>query len=234
MTNSWLQFRNNSQEIDMEFLSKQFNDSSSAVNLVLQTPLSVEAGFDASNTTDFKVEALPFRPDKEFHEYRFDWSPEKVSFYADGQWLHDMTHYSPNSPGHLVLNHWSNGDPSWSAGPPQSDAVMTVSYIKAYFNSSDPARQEAYAARCPTLNPNEVCEIPSQTTPPDPSGANGNQTAHTYFFSLDTGHTPNQTVYNATNATRSGATSILEASRSVSLLASMPLFVVILTWTFAL
>ena len=218
----------------MEFLSKQFNDSSSAVNLVLQTPLSMAAGYDASNTADFKAEALPFRPDEEFHEYRFDWSPEKVSFYADGQWLHDMTRYSPNSPGHLVLNHWSNGDPLWSAGPPQNDAVMTVSYIKAYFNSSDPARQEAYVARCPTLNPNEVCEIPTQTTPPDPSGANGNQTAHTYFFSLDAGHTPNQTVSKETNATQSGATSTLEASRSVSLLASMPLFVVILTWTLAL
>ncbi|OCL12042.1 glycoside hydrolase family 16 protein, partial [Glonium stellatum] len=227
-------FRNDSQEIDLEFLSKQFNDSSSAVNLVLQTPLSVAAGYDASGTPEFKVEALPFRPDKEFHEYRFDWSPEKVSFYADGRWLYDMTNYSPNSPGHLVMNHWSNGDPSWSAGPPQSDAVMTVSYVKAYFNSSNPTRKEAYAARCPTFNPNSVCEIPDQTTPPDPSGANGNQTARTFFFSLDPGYSPNQTVYKSTNNTNNGAASRLAASRPASLWASAPLFVALLTWTFAL
>lgn len=227
-------FRNDSQEIDMEFLSKQFNFSSGAVNLVLQTPMSLASGYDASGTADFKVEALPFRPDQEFHEYRFDWSPEKVSFYADGQWLYDMTIYSPNSPGHLVLNHWSNGDPAWSAGPPTNDAVMTISYVKAYFNTTDPARQTAYAQRCPKSDANSVCQIPDQETPPDPSGPNGNQTARTYFFSLDTGHAPNQTLYNATNTTHTGGSGKLSASCTTAAWATVVLAVILLSGALSL
>ncbi|KAJ4362490.1 hypothetical protein N0V83_010584 [Neocucurbitaria cava] len=111
-------YHNNSQEIDMEFLSRQFNESQGFVNLVLQTPESVEHGYDASGTSGFEVQRLPFRPDEKFHEYRFDWTKDRVSFYVDGTWLHEMTQNVPTEGGGLFFNHWSNGDPSWSAGPP--------------------------------------------------------------------------------------------------------------------
>ena len=179
------QFRNNTQEIDMEFLSSQFNDSYS-VNLVLQSPASTAAGYDASKTPSFLRYILPFNPAGGFHEYRFDWLPDRVSFYADGHWLHDMTENVPDSPGHLMLNHWSNGDPRWSGGPPASDAVLTVSYIKAYFNSSDPTRQGALRKGCSISNmETNVCKIPDQAVAPDTGGVNGNTTARTFFFSKD-------------------------------------------------
>ncbi|KAF2188950.1 glycoside hydrolase family 16 protein [Zopfia rhizophila CBS 207.26] len=222
-------FYNNSQEIDMEFLSKQFNESQGVVNLVLQTPMSVVHGYDASNTSDFKVQPLPFRPDQQFHEYRFDWTPERISFYVDGQWLHDMTQNIPMNPGHLFMNHWSNGDPLWSAGPPDQDTTMTVSYVKAYFNSTDNARNDAFKSRCPTIDPAKVCQIPDQTVAPDPSGPDSNKTAKTYFFSLDEGHAPGQTVYNTTNSTKkSGAISGYASSTSFS--AYLPLFVALFSW----
>ncbi|KAF2490132.1 concanavalin A-like lectin/glucanase [Lophium mytilinum] len=156
-------FHNDSQEIDMEFLSKQFHPPSGpntgAVNLVLQTPASLQAGYDASGTPDFSTPSLPFPPDAAYHDYRFDWSPDGVAFYADGAFLHVMNVSTPTSPGHLVLNHWSNGDPAWSGGPPEQDTAVTVSYIKAYFNSSDPAMQAAYRKRCPTYDAKRVCEM---------------------------------------------------------------------------
>ncbi|KAF4543849.1 Glycoside hydrolase family 16 [Lasiodiplodia theobromae] len=191
-------FRNDTQEIDIEFLSKQLNASSNMVNLVLQSPQSAAAGYDASHTPNYDVYPLPFRPDMAFHEYRFDWLPDRVSFYADGTWLKDMTIELPNSPGHLVLNHWSNGDPLWSAGPPEQDATMTVSYVKAYFNSSDAQRRKDYYLRCPDqskVENNTVCEIPDQIIPPDNQGPNGNVTARTFFFSEDPSDTANQTVF---------------------------------------
>ncbi|KAK8209388.1 concanavalin A-like lectin/glucanase domain-containing protein [Phyllosticta capitalensis] len=184
-------FRNDTQEIDMEFLSKQLNDTSNPVNLVLQSPQSAEAGYDASHTQTYDIYPLPFRPDDGFHEYRFDWLEDRVSFYADGQWLKDMTIDLPNSAGHLVVNHWSNGDPGWSSGPPATDAVLTVSYVKAYFNSSDAQRQRDYRRRCGKWDPQTQCVIPDQTRAPGGSNA----TARTFFFSADPDEVGNQTVF---------------------------------------
>ncbi|KKY27042.1 putative galactosyl transferase [Diplodia seriata] len=191
---AFFMLHNNTQEIDFEFLSKQYNSSSSPVNLVLHSPESAAAGFDASKLLDnFKVHPLPFRPDAGFHEYRFDWLPDRVSFYADGNWLWDMVDNVPNSGGHLVLNHWSNADPNWSAGPPEQDSIMTVSYVKAYFNSSDSQRQHDYFSRCPDdtklKDGKNVCVIT------EPEKEENDNTSKTDFFSSDPKNRKNQTVF---------------------------------------
>lgn len=190
------QYFNDTQEIDLEFLSSQLNATSSPVNLVLHSSLSLQDGNDASRSPTFKVVQLPFKPDEGFHEYRFDWTPDKVSFFADGKLLVEMTQDIPVEPGHIAISHWSNGNELWSGGPPKTDAVMTVSYIKGYFNSSLPSRQSDYHRRCTNPNAaNAVCVVPDQLTAPDPSGPNGNSTASTYFFSENHNKTNNQTVY---------------------------------------
>jgi beta-glucanase (GH16 family) len=174
----------------MEFLSRQFNSTQGAVNLVLQSPDSVTHGYDASGTAGFEVQRLPFRPDQQFHEYRFDWTKDRVAFYVDGSYLHEITHNVPTEGGAIFFNHWSNGDASWSAGPPAADTVMTISYVKAYFNSTDTARsQNAYRNRCPKFDPSKICAIPSQDGPPDAKNL------QSYFFSKQKDMTPGQTVY---------------------------------------
>ena len=184
------QYLNDTQEIDMEFLSAEFNATSQPVNLVLQSPESAQAGFNAANTATFQIHQLNFTPAEGFHEYRFDWSPKAVDFYADGVLLDTMTTAVPTAPGHITLSHWSNGDPTWSAGPPTEDAILTVEYLKGYFNSSDPARQQDWSKRC--INPsavNATCAVPEVTQAP-----NGNASAHTFFFSMQANDTGNQTV----------------------------------------
>ena len=74
--------------------------------------------------------------------------------------------YVPSSPGKIVLSHWSNGQPLWSGGPPETDAKMLVSYVKAYFNSSDPARQKDYAQRCKASDQSATCPVPDLSGPP--------------------------------------------------------------------
>lgn len=177
------QYFNDTAEIDVEFLSRQLQASTWPVNLVLQSPASQNAGHDAAHTPTFDLHPLPFHPDGGYHEYRFDWSAGKVSFYADGAWLKDMTESVPTSPGHIAFGHWSNGNADWSGGPPAVDAVMTVSYLKAYFNSSTPERGQDYRRRCmdPTA-PNATCVIPAQTVAPDLLGDGGNRTGKTFFF----------------------------------------------------
>ncbi|KAF1355767.1 concanavalin A-like lectin/glucanase [Lizonia empirigonia] len=215
-------YYNNSQEIDMEFLSSEFNSSGGAVNLVLQSQESVAHGNDAAGTPTYKVAPLPFRPDGMFHEYRFDWTADRVSFYVDGGFLWEMTEQLPTEGGGIFFNHWSNGDPKWSAGPPSADTVMTLSYMKGYFNSTDTERsQNDYKKRCPTFDPTKVCQIPAQTTPPDAS--QGTDGAKTYFFSQQKGMTPDQVTYN------NGAT--LFGAPAISTL--VPLLVTFLGWTLA-
>ncbi|KOS18566.1 Beta-glucanase [Escovopsis weberi] len=142
---------NDTQEIDMEFLSRQFDRENNIypVNLVIQSRASAEAGFDAAGTDTFKQVNLTFDPSADFHEYRFDFFENRVFFYADSQLLAAMNGSAiPTTAGHLILQHWSNGNALWSGGPPTEDAFLSVSYVKAYFNSTDPKRQADYAKRC--------------------------------------------------------------------------------------
>lgn len=149
----------------------------------MQSKEAAAAGFDAANTTGLRRVNLPFDPSADFHEYRFDYLPDKVLFYADGELLSEMTGSNvPTTPGHLLLSHWSNGNPGWSHGPPAVDAVTTVSYVKAYFNSSLEQRDQDFALRCkdPTAS-GAVCAIPDHNA--------------TFFFSNGDNLTPNQTSY---------------------------------------
>ncbi|KAK0648193.1 concanavalin A-like lectin/glucanase domain-containing protein [Cercophora newfieldiana] len=155
---------NDTQEIDMEFLSKEFHteNSSYPVNIVLHSPLSAAHGFDAVKAGTWTQAFLPFNPTDGFHEYRFDFVPDVVYFYADGEYLTQMTGAAvPTVGGQLLMNHWSNGKATWTGGPPKKDAVMTVAYVKTYFNSSSPERQAEWQKRCPDIAKGSVCALPS-------------------------------------------------------------------------
>lgn len=162
---------NDTQEIDMEFLSREFDVEKHVypVNLVIQSEASMQAGYDASKTGTFKVVNLAFNPTIGFHEYRFDFLQDRVRFYADSRLLAEMNGTSvPTSPGHLILQHWSNGNPLWSGGPPEEDAALTVGYVKAYFNSSDAKTQSSWNSGCQKAlskgSNNTVCEVPNVTS----------------------------------------------------------------------
>lgn len=148
----------------MEFLSREFDRDEGVypINLVVQSEQSQEAGYDASKTGLFKRVNLTFDPAEAFHEYRFDYVPGKVIFYADSEILAEMEGGGmPSSGGHLILQHWSNGNPLWSGGPPEVDAALTVSYVKAYFNSSEPQGRHMAAERCKGADDGDeaVCSV---------------------------------------------------------------------------
>ena len=172
------------REIDMEFLSRQqqprpgvsSSHSGGTVNLVLQSPESAREGYVNPSSADFALQDLPFKPQEGYHEYRFDWVPGRVEFYADGVLLRTMRENVPDRAGKVHVSHWSNGNAGWSGGPPGSDAVMVVSYVKAYFNSSE----ESGLGECGEGE--RVCQVPDQREAPEPSGPEGNRTGHTMFF----------------------------------------------------
>ncbi|KAI4213126.1 MAG: hypothetical protein LQ351_004280 [Letrouitia transgressa] len=153
-------YYNDTNEIDVELLSsRRGSGNTSPVWLVIHSPSSPPA----------QEPQVPFHPDDGYHEYRFDWTPEKVSYYADGQHLGDVTTGLPTHPGRIHFNHWSNGDNGWTAGPPTADAVMSIAYVKAYFNtSSDDGTTQNKPTKCtdPTA-PNAICEVPDLDGPLD-------------------------------------------------------------------
>lgn len=195
----------------MEFLSSSFNANSNPVYLVMQTPESVAKGYNAAGSNTFDIVELPFQPDEEFHEYRFDWTMTGVSFYADGKWLIDMTWTYPQAPGHLSINHWSNGNMMWTGGPPDQDAVTTVSYVRAYYNTSDESKQASFSAKCPSRDPALVCEITDQTPPPSPADQ-----ASDFFFNggMACGEGPDKVI--TSTSTAGGTAYVLTSTTSVS------------------
>ena len=163
----------------MEFLSREFDYDNDIypLNLVIQTPESKDRGFDARGTGTFKTVNLTFDPTEDFHEYRFDFMPGIVNFYVDSKKVSEMeSDKVPSVGGHLILQHWSNGNPNWSGGPPEKVATMTVSYVKAYFNSSDPEQLQKRVDRCNDLDPEEregeICTIPDGTRAESKTGGN--------------------------------------------------------------
>lgn len=126
----------------MEYLSKD----TKGINLIVQEPSFEEQMSGASPNPDSSFFGSVYKLDEGYHDYRFDWMPDRVDFYIDGMPAHRYTEDIPSSPGHLMLSHWSNGNSGWSAGPPLQDAVMTVSYVKAYFNIT--SRDVASPGKC--------------------------------------------------------------------------------------
>ncbi|KAI4207533.1 MAG: hypothetical protein LQ346_000465 [Caloplaca aetnensis] len=164
-------YQSDSGEIDVEFLSKLYQDPAKAADLLLV----IHAGPEVPTNELFRPTPLTFRPQDGFHEYRFDWTSERITYYADGQFLWDTTVGVPKQAGGLTLNHWN---PGWSNGPPAQDAQMHFSYIKAYFNSSSDASNADYKMRCKDpRDPDLICKangvsyrtVPDQSSPPDPS-----------------------------------------------------------------
>lgn len=94
-----------------------------------------------------------------------------------------MTTAVPTMGGHVTLSHWSTGNKEWSAGPPDVDAVVTVEYVKAYFNSSDEERKREWEDGCKDPRAvNATCAIPEVMEAPD-----GNVSAKTVFLTQQPG-----------------------------------------------
>jgi hypothetical protein len=69
----------------------------------------------------------------------------------------------PNSAGTLSLKHYVDDG---RGEPPLQDAVMTIGYVKAYYNTTT---HDAPLPGCKDLRKN-VCFLPDQNTPPNPDG----------------------------------------------------------------
>ncbi|KAF3307498.1 hypothetical protein TWF173_002947 [Orbilia oligospora] len=106
-------YHDDNQEIDIELLSREINMTHTLLNLVLHTKVG-GSNLKALPGT-FEVAAIPYNSSAEIHELRFDWTPRAITWYHDGEqvWTVSNVTLFPQEAGHLVITHWSNGDPLW-------------------------------------------------------------------------------------------------------------------------
>lgn len=81
---------------------------------------------DPGITDDFTRETLPIDA-RDFHTYAAEWTPERVSFFVDGEHVRTV-HQSPSYPMQLMLNVYEFPGPEGGTYPKE----FTVDYVRGY------------------------------------------------------------------------------------------------------
>lgn len=127
-------------------------------------------------------------PSADFTEYRFDWLPDRVDVFLNGQRIESFTDSISNKPSSVHLSHWTSGKEDWTHGPAERDAALAVSYLKAYFNTTNTARNDQFKEACETRRvtalEDSICSIPNGRAHSRPTSTNSTETDWMYFFSL--------------------------------------------------
>jgi endo-1,3-1,4-beta-glycanase ExoK len=120
-------------EIDFEFLGKDSH--------------SVQLNYYANGKAQLgKLFPLGFDASQDFHNYAFDWAPDKIRWYVDGKLLYETPADAklPHNPGFLFLSLWS--------GSQVEDAWL------GHFNYTSPVTADiAWTAYTPAGAP---CQFP--------------------------------------------------------------------------
>ncbi|EPQ58833.1 hypothetical protein GLOTRDRAFT_34214, partial [Gloeophyllum trabeum ATCC 11539] len=90
--------------------------------------------------------------------HRFDWLPKQTMFYYNDEQTSNIGVAVSGTPSNVLLNVWSDGDPGWTKGPPKSDAIATVQYVRMYFNSTSLV-EAAFSASCKAAGSPAACSI---------------------------------------------------------------------------
>jgi beta-glucanase (GH16 family) len=69
--------------------------------------------YSGGKKTHTQTMVLPFDPTSGFHDYRFDYASNSVSFYVDGKLMKQWKGGVPRKPMHLYVNAWY---PTWLEG----------------------------------------------------------------------------------------------------------------------
>lgn len=123
-------YHDNTQEIDIEWLSDPSNTSDNGRNHLWMTNQAVNGNEKDKTSTPVNPPSNPF----EEHEYRIDWFYDRVEWYVDAVKVASTTKNIPWKGGVFAVNNWANGDKGWSAGPPAQNAVFKVKSIEMYYN----------------------------------------------------------------------------------------------------
>ncbi|MDB5105125.1 MAG: glycosyl hydrolase family protein [Fibrobacteres bacterium] len=121
----WFTYRDSPlNEIDVEMLTKDNSDLHFTLHHI-------------ETSVDYKLVKLGFDPSAAFHEYRFDWYPDKVAYFVDGKPAGTLTKKIPDMTAAIMLNHWSGNIAGWGGPAPTKDMFMYVDWM--HYSTEYPA-----------------------------------------------------------------------------------------------
>lgn len=117
--------KTNRHEIDIEIVTK--------LNTIVVGTFAGwdKAKGDGESSWRYKKEYSAKIDLKEFHEYGFDWHPDKILFSIDGKIAEELTINTaiPSHPGTIRLNIWAPSGGEWFGPPPIGDSYAWIDYI---------------------------------------------------------------------------------------------------------
>lgn len=125
-------YNNDSSEVDIEYLSA-WEEPTLLCTVKPQKYLS-NGNPDNSTFAQETWNQTSTAFERDFQEWSFVWLPDKVYYGLNGNYSRNLIVNVPQAPGHIALNHWSNGDPRYSTGPPVENVTHTVSFLQAVYN----------------------------------------------------------------------------------------------------
>ncbi|WVR09774.1 hypothetical protein IAU60_006850 [Kwoniella sp. DSM 27419] len=115
-------------EQDIEMLGQSFMKASDIADAGIQL-----TNWDPKwSGTDFKITPFPANPTTDYHKYTIGWMPKKTTYYFDDKAIDGPSKFRSVDPSQVVINHWTNGDPGFTEGPPKKDLVMKVKSLAFY------------------------------------------------------------------------------------------------------
>ncbi|CAE6447960.1 unnamed protein product [Rhizoctonia solani] len=140
-------------EADIEFLTSDADYYQRLYHTNHPSLINGNSDPDASKTV-----VIPGADFTAFHEHRLDWLETSTKYYYDGALKSTVAKNSPSVPSRLIANVWSDGGLLWSRGPPTQDAIATIYYIKAYFNSTTVSESQ-FKTKCASAPNKTPCSI---------------------------------------------------------------------------
>lgn len=102
-------------EIDIEFLGKD------------TTKVQFNYFKDGQGNHEY-IYDLGFDASEEFHTYAFEWKPDSITWYVDGEPVHTATENIPVTPGKVMMNVWpGTGVDDW-LNPFDGNVPLTAEY----------------------------------------------------------------------------------------------------------
>jgi len=111
-------YKNDTDEVDMEVVTRYMYGTSPQQGALHPRGMqfSIQGPDGQTKADSFRKR---FDPTQKFHTYRFDWEDGKVVYYVDGNYWDELDGWTPGEGweddevgGKILLNNWSNGDPS--------------------------------------------------------------------------------------------------------------------------
>lgn len=107
-------------EIDVEYLTEDLKNIHFTLHHI-------------ETSVEHHKKRISFDPTDVFHEYRFDWYPDKVIYFIDGVHYDTLTTKVPDAACTIMLNLWSANIDGWGGSAPKKDTYMYVDYVH-YFS----------------------------------------------------------------------------------------------------